>query len=511
MMQHSQSIVYTEGDLRFTVGQQVDFVVVVMDSITGVMRLETLQGEIVFVHAEPVTARGLNPKSPQGILAASIRPPAILSQGGFGRESLSATGNLGQMRVTGFEIALISVAPWPLDSVPEYYRPRFTAHQQAVCLCVPVRHVIQRSGEGAQGGNLERVQNQFFQRAPYGWNVLFHEPIEFTDRQNNSTRDEILDSRRRRWITRRITGQAVDFGVDHDNELKLIVNVAPNPEHLGPPMLDQFLFHGAFAEVARANSEKATLFKLPYRWVHDAYDPVHLGQQTYQSVLTHLLCDTLGRFRIKTLKYPKSASPDKDQSGSDQNGFYYGFTEEGLHFARSNRCFFNATTPSPRPLKETVPPGYEERSFLYTGWWLNLGKLCYGGGSNGGKGQHQKGHYRKECNQPNHLKRGYIIYGRVLNRPDKNQTTLEWCTPPPGLDLLRVYLATNGRSPIFHNMSEQELMDRLKDKDGRPTLASDLYCGLVDPGCSNPAADFVRRELIWSNTASNHLQSEELK
>jgi hypothetical protein len=85
-----------------------------------------------------------------------------------------------------------------------------------------------------------------------------------------------------------------------------------------------------------------------------------------------------------------------------------------------------------------------------------------------------------------------------VERPEHGKTTLEWCTPPHGLDLLRVYLITDGQSPIFRNMTSQELMGKLRDKDGQDTLASKLYQGLIEPEeANNDAVEYIKRELIW--------------
>ena len=64
--------------------------------------------------------------------------------------------------------------------------------------------------------------------------------------------------------------------------------------------------------------------------------------------------------------------------------------------------------------------------------------------------------------------------------------------------MLRVFLATNGQSPIFRNLSVDDILGKLRDRDGKDTLASKLFLGVIDPiNASNDAVDFCRRELVW--------------
>jgi hypothetical protein len=421
----------------------------------------------------------------------------------------------------------------------------FAPDGSVAIIYVPARHVISDTQSDDFSTSFAIVE-KFYKRAPYKWLVLYNEPkvqaetetdkadkkffsYEYEDRSscleqtssnnnnNNADSPQVIEEHEKqeeqekekqqkdKKLTRRVVGEVVDFGVDYDNVPKLIV--ALRSFHKDAPKLDAYLFHGPFAEVARRNCD-LQLYKLPYVNVHDAFDELTLGRQTYVSVLKHILCDTLQRYRIKTIKFPeqqqsssasstsastsasesqspeseaKTKRPSPKENGKNKEGggiFYYGFTEDGLHFSKTNRHVYNVAIP---PLSK--PSGeddeYEERASLFNNQWLNMRKAF----------PDERVDYT--------IRRGYVIYGRPVEKV-AGQTTLEWCTPAPGIDLLRVYLATNGKSSIFKNKTKEEIKQKLCDKNGNETLASQLFAGIVDNHASNEAITYVRKELMWA-------------
>lgn len=319
--------------------------------------------------------------------------------------------------------------------------------------------------------------------------------------------------------SRRIVGEVVDFGVDVDGRVHVII-VQLNFLASLNPKLDKYLFLGPFAEVARRYAH-TTLYKLPYSSIHDAYDRVTLGEQTYFNVLKHLICDTLQRFRVKTVKIessaglydPKAPKGAKEAKGSKnkknrgkRHNFYYGFTEEGYHFSKSGRRIYTTQiTPEMRSLKTSNRDGYEMRQSFDNGKWLNLGpyvtEITMDDTNAASKSDNKSDN--------NMVKKGYIIYGRLLQMGEMGQQgdnsslkvkkvemTLEWCTPSLGMDLLRVYLATNGQSPVFRNLSKQEILQKLYNHKGMETLASKLFMGIINPNTQNDAINYVRQELM---------------
>jgi len=471
----NQSVLYSEGDDRIIVGDRVEFVMVYMDSKTGVFRLILGVGDVIEAHAESV-APCENPASPIYISPDSAQFPfAQIAPGPLYDTDEAREKIIDQIRVTGFDINVLTIIPWTVEDVPQYYQPRSLIYDNVQTvnlrhLYVPARHVMQKVEESNY--NTSMIMSRFFRRAPYGWLVLYNEPkIDTTSpHEIDQVLNEFYSSQKREITTRRVVGYVVDFGVDYDGVLKVVVSTT-GPV-MPPPLLDNFLFHGAFAEVGRNNSEQPQLYKLPYHWIHDAYDESHLGEKTYFSVLKHILCDTLFRFRVKTVKFQQDPKTKKT--------FYFGFTEEGFHFAKNGRRVLNTEiTPDMMSTPVEDHQGYEIRRTFDSHKWLNLGHAT--------------------ANEEIHttVKRGYIIYGRLVERHDKGQTTLHWCTPTHGLDLLRVYLITNGQSKIFHNLSHEELLKKLRDKDGNDTLASKLFMGIVDPDAQNEAVNYVKQELLW--------------
>jgi len=466
----NQSVLYSEGDNRIVVGNRVEFVLVYMDPRTGVLRLILGVGDVMEAHTESV-GPSENPTSPLYISRASAQfpfaersPPALASDHG------PASGvTVDQIRVTGFDIKVLTVIPWTTEDVPQYYQPKTLPNFHNVNhLYVPVRHVMRRVDQVSNNTNM--IMSRFFRRAPYGWLVLYNEPVTAAGDPDevDQALEQFYADRKSRITTRRVVGNVVDFGVDHDGVLKVVMSPV---KAANAPKLDDYLFHGAFAEVARANSEEGHLYKLPYHWIHDAYDQAHLGEKSYYSMLKHVLCDTLSRFRVKTVKFQQNPKTKKT--------FYFGFTEEGFHFAKNGRHVLATEITNRMRSKPAEPEGYETRHTFDTHTWLNLREA--------------------RPNEQIHstVKRGYIIYGRLVERQDKGQTTLHWCTPSHGLDLLRVYLVTNGQSKIFRSLSNDELLEKLKDKDGNATLASKLFQGLVDPAAENEAINYIKQELLW--------------
>lgn len=538
-----QSVFYSEGDDRFKLGQLVEFVTAVLDVRSGLVRLQPGTGIIVSIHTEtvvpcanPTSPIYIDRDSPQYALSQEQLPPAILWPGQEGTAQGTGQVMSDQVRVTGFDISLTSISCWSPDEVPEYYLPRSELAKNnfvnptigAVShLYIPARHVIRHISDHSQLAldNMENILFRFFRRAPYGWHVLFNEPLlsNSTGHSENTTPPatsqsigNILENfysvdRQRDEnviaggiITRRIVGEVVDFGLDYDNQLKVVIKlIHPLPcSDSGPsgPLLDNFLFHGPFAETARYNCLESRLYKLPYRWIHDAYDPVHNGEQNYFNVLKHILCDTLSRYRVNAINIrPQNVQGNPRKGGKrmeirgrgDGRPFYFGFTEDGFHFSKTNRRVLSTEIEpfmmySPCQSEDVTkchygPEGYEVRQTFQTQRWLNLRPALR----------------NEQARLHTHVKRGYIIYGRVLERSDTGQTTLEWCTPTPGLDLLRVYLVTNGQSPIFRNLGPDEILNKMKDREGNDTLASQLFLGLIDPTARNTAIDYVRRVLVW--------------
>lgn len=235
--------------------------------------------------------------------------------------------------------------------------------------------------------------------------------------------------------------EVLDFGVDFDGVAKLIVATRGSTKVL--PECDQYLFHGSFAEVARRHYD-TTLYKLPYSSVKSVYDEPSLGPQTYTSVLKQLICGLFNRYRVKTVKFP-------DKEGT----FYYGFTECGMHFSKTGNRVLNTAV-----LDES---------------WLSMMKPV----------------------DEKTVRRGYVIYGRVVDKNDGNQT-LEWVSPDTGLDLLRVYLATNGKSPIFKKLTKDEIIKKMKNKDGSETVASKLFAGIIDLFASNDVIEYVKQNYLWA-------------
>jgi hypothetical protein len=334
--------------------------------------------------------------------------------------------------------------------------------------------------------NMNTVLNRFFRRAPYGWLVLYNEPhldmldktVDINQATSNCLEQFYLADKESALIesitTRRVVGEVVEFGLDYDNQLKLIIKLS-SPH--APPRLDNFLFHGNFAETGRTHASEAGLYKLPYRWIHDAYDHVNNGEQNYYNVLRHILCDTLLRYRVKTVKVVQK----KDNNTTKQSPFYFGFTEDGFHFAKTTRRVLS-TEIYPEMFPDDKHDGYQVCHTFQTQRWLNLRLAA------------------RDERIHTIVKRGYIIYGRVIRRDAAQaagKTTLEWCTPSPGIDLLRVFLATNGQSPIFKNLENADILNKMKDRDGNDTIASQLFLGLIDPEARNVAIDYVKNVLVW--------------
>lgn len=503
----------SQGDVvvrSYTKGDHVEFIVSVSDG-TG-WRIHPATGVIVAIYTDPdLSFDATWTATYQGQIAA--RYPT-------------------EHCATGFDIQLHgSSVPWTCYDMPEYYHPRSDQSMQSLidtraeatvtCLYVPMRHVIRNVTDTCTVAltAMEGVLNRFFRRSPIGWVVLFHEPQLGTDATCPSEHaipaalselfqfdyeNETPPTRGKRPSkataaaaaatkthalatirTRRVIGQVVDFGVDFDGVLKLIcrsVNMSSQST------LDYYMFNGPFSEVAYVYPNDI-LYKLPYDWIHDAYDEATLGPQTYFSVLKHIICDTLERFRIKTIKCSTAATTTTTTSSSSSQTdtaatvptFYYGFTEDGMHFAKNGRMVLESAIPAASTV-DPLDPTCEIRQHVYNYRWLNL-----------------RGATQYETTRFSVIKRGYIIYGRVAVRKETGQTTLEWCTPPPGMDLLRVYLATEGKSTIFRKLTQPEVFAKFKDHDGNPTLASKLFERIIDPTARNDAIDYVLRELVWSS------------
>ena len=455
-----------------------------------------------------------------------------------------SSGDQVLYQVTGYNVHLVTDTPWGFENMPPYHFPRGqianTIGQHNV-IFVPLRFVIRKTMEqgSAYNYNMDLALNRFFRRTPCGWVILYHEPqevmkqaalggcvideltksfeklweMDYADetsttnkmvRQKNQPKDRRISILKRgdplpcndqgttsQFLTRRVVAEVLDFGVDEDGVIKVICRcVKPMSP---PPCADYALYPGPFSEVSQYYAESDGLFKLPFIYIHDAYDQLSYGPPTFHSVVKHIVCDTLQRFRIKTVKYVKEGDDqgdeeknqgdkEKDQDEKNQDnrdGFYYGFTEDGYHFSKTSRMELDTqslflSTP------DLFDPQYEARQKFAIHNWLNLRSI-----------QDEDGlHY---------IKRGYIIYGRVVSRSKTGKTTLEWCTPPPGLDLLRVYLATDGKSHIFKNISIDQVREKLKTKEGEETVASKLFEGILDPvNATNDVIEYVKRELMWA-------------
>lgn len=378
--------------------------------------------------------------------------------------------------VIGYDVQVLNSVPWITDDLPVYYLPR----NADLCaslnnplrvvpyVFLPTRHVVRLISDMVefQGSPMDLILNRFFRYAPYGWLVLHYQEVTCLSEPINVDGKPMRVKRRdrRAMRVRRVVGEVVDFGQDADGVAKLVCRV---PVHLQSPSyfdgLDIKVAGGPFQEVALTYPGE-TLFKMAFTDVHDAYDQNTMGPQTYRAVLRHIVVNTLNRYRVKTVKY--------------DNNFFYGFTEDGYHFAKNGRVAMNTAVP-PLSVPDAKNAQYEYRKTTTNDSWLNLSD------------QHPK--------DAGTVRRGYIIYGRVVEKPDTGQMTLQWCCPPPGMDLLRVYLATEGKSPIFRTLSDEDILLKLKDNDGNDTLASDLFRGLIDAQVSNPAVDYVKRELLWAN------------
>lgn len=506
----NQSVLLTVGDERYKLGDLVEFIVVTMDPRNGVARVQPGVGEIVEVHTEsvapcehPSSPLYINRESAQFPMAAQPPPSVAIPAAATITPAVAAqavASGTAQIRVTGFDLRLTSILCWAPKDVPNYYIPKSDFAQKNMInmaggvafLYVPARHVIRNFHNHTPVAyeNVHNVLNYFFRRAPYGWNVLYNEPFiseeELASLGNDDGAikqhtDQLLEDfcKKEKGAvikTQRIIGEVLEFGIDYNGELNVIINAAAADSNQPPPRLDNYLFHGPFAETGRVHSDKLHLYKLPYRWIHDAYDAVHNGEQNYYNVLKHILCDTLLRYRVKTVKVLASEEGDNKRK---QKSFYFGFTEDGFHFAKNNRHVLATEITRDMRSSQVADGPYEIRHSFQNQKWLNLRA------ARPGEDIHTT------------VKRGYIIYGRVVHRADKGQTTLEWCTPTPGLDLLRVYLVTNGQSPIFRNLDNAQILEKMKDRHGDETLASQLFAGLIDPEVRNAAIDYIRRELIW--------------
>lgn len=344
--------------------------------------------------------------------------------------------------------------------VPAYYYPQtvelrscmFNPYDGAVSIVfVPTRHILGKVNDEnvSTKKNIECL-NRFYGKAPYNWLVL----------HKHKKGDEVCD----------VVCEVIDFGVDYDNQMKLVVTLRNralpflSKDDADQNCFDNYLFHGAFAEVARRHSN-LELYKIPFSAIDDIYDEQTLGKQTYLSVLKHHVCDKMSRFRVKTIKLVIQPEEDQDDKQTNKKKpFFYGFTDEGYHFSKTNRMVLNLD--------------FDDLTNEYQ--WLGLRKA-------------------KENERNDYIvKKSFVIYGRVIFNENTGQKTLEWCSPPPGFDLLRVYLATNGKSPIFKQLSQEDILKKMKDKDGNETLASQLFAGIIDRNATNKAIEFVKKNLIWS-------------
>jgi hypothetical protein len=483
----------TPGDEKFQLNQQVEFIIVFENFKTKYAQIKVCTGEIQAIHREPTLELGTDfVKSLQGQMFKNMGVGIPLS------------------RVIGYDIQTSSPLPWENGEIPLYYVVRGSKGAPVpLSLYIPRRHVIRGVTEGASlDENIGLILNTFFRRAPYGWLVLHnahHEPKPLDtsiyggggggggggDNQVFLERGEVVGEgshkilRRPQQLsrkTRRLVGEVVDFGVDYDGVIKVVCRLANtvNNDDGGKEKtsndaimlshldhLDTQLFHGSFAEVAKRYSSEH-LFKLPYTAIHGAFDQVTLGPQTYYSVVKHLICDKLQRFRVKVVKVKGAPSaplePLQLKDSKKKDNFYYGFTQDGFHFSATGYRTLNLEIP-PISAEDSVP----------------LGALRV------------KGPYGTPCPFP--VRRGYVIYGRIIECGN-GRTTLEWCNPPYGVDLLRVYLATEGNSPIFQGLSTSEILEKMKN-NGEETIASKLFLGLIDLNARNDAIDYVYKELIW--------------
>lgn len=200
-----------------------------------------------------------------------------------------------------------------------------------------------------------------------------------------------------------VAGRIVEFGLDRDNLLKAVITVSEKTD------LDCKFEGGYFSHVPLVINGTLgvayPLYKLQFAQICNMWDERRLGEMNYYNVLKHVVCDNWKRYRIQTIKRPTPLSPPPGKKGPDPN-FFFGFTEDGFHFARQGY----------RRL-QTAFPGEEDDPSE----WMSL-------------------ELDPSIEEP-FIKRGFIIYGREVVRPGK-KTTLEWCLPPPGFDLLRVFLAT---------------------------------------------------------------------
>lgn len=480
-MLSTEPTVLTHGDARYVEGDRVEFVVVYVDPATGNTRVVPGAGDILFAHSEPVYLRDpAFAATMQGQYAMHVPPPNTdpVRQHPSSVPTHAYPGQ-EQYRVYGYDVRLLSPLPWTTLDLPPYYYPRTSitldnsVADPVTHIFVPVRHVVRQTADWHAAPTMDAMLNRFYRRAPYGYAVLFHQPVPHEEGEANHVDgnelarvNEVLQrihDGQSAERTRRVVGEVVDFGVDYDGVPKLVCRAqAPTDGRI----LDHYMFHSPFAEVGYMHANEV-LYKLPYYWIHDAYDLVTLGPQTYLSVLRYVLCNTLERFRVKTLKY----------SSEEPGAFYYGFTEDGVHFAKNGRQVLATEIPSPAVYHEED----ETRNTLVNHRWLNM-------------------RARLPSDEPfAAVKRGYIIYGRLIVREETGQTTLEWCTPPPGLDLLRVYVATEGRSSIFRKLNMMEIYEKLKDRDGNTTLASRLFEGIMCPEeVPNDAIAYVQKELMWA-------------
>lgn len=542
----------TMGDARFRQGERVECILVADRG--GTTYLVPVQGVIGCIHQENSRVNPIDIEyvdSVQGRAHAHAPPPYLLDP-----------SVAGDMRVIGYDVVLSSPLPWDFSSIPPYYLPRgigpshplhpLNPHNvlcaTGLSLYIPYRHVICSSVAPESYTQMSMILNWFQLRAPYGWLVLYHACVPAVASPSSSTTTEtnvsdssetspgqdrngtekvlaqvtilkrappLTDSRKptnqsatKEQKTRRIIGEVVDFGIDYDGSMQLICR--PPHSHAAKGVrevgLDTYMFHGAFGEVARTYCHDM-LFKLPYALIHDAYDVPLLGPMTYASVLKHLVCDTLQRFRVKTVKHtlsslvlsvgrqkvpgteakevdssvstvegsekvgevssnmadgssgtvevssdtvegkrrhaPRGRGPVKLSLQESGNDFYYGFTECGFHFAKTNRRILETAIPkSARPHPED--PECELRDLFFHHKWLNL--ALFGPRSAKFKGRNTPRASRPSEGDlgPDVVRRGYIIYGRIREGDAEGKSTLDWCTPPPGFDLLRVYL---GKGP----------------------------------------------------------------
>ncbi len=422
----------TDGDEKFQLHQCVECILVFQNLKTNCAQIQIGAGEITVIHREAVLDVSIDlnyDAAGVGGLRGRPAPPLPLS------------------RVIGYDLKMISPLPWEPSEIPPYYR---SPNQEVIF--VPRRHVIRVVTKDAPlNESVGLLLNSFFRRAPYGWLVLHHEAsLEDTPHE---VKGKILQRKSRR--TRRVVGEVVDFGMDYDGVPKLVCR---NMTHFTPNLESQF-HHGSFSEVAQRYPNE-NLFKLPYTWVHDVFDQVTLGPQTYYSVVKHLICDKLQRFRVKTVK--------------ESNDFYYGFTQDGFHFSKARRRILDVNIP-PLPIADEEP--WEIRKSLDAHHWFQM----------------------VPGNDDRPVRRGYIIYGRIVEC-ENGRTTLEWCNPPAGVDLLRVYLATEGNSAIFQGLSTNDILEKMRDK-GEETIASKLFLGLVDLNAQNDAIEYVYNQLLWEGGA----------